>query len=350
MARETIRVSTTLNTSTFGFSTPPKSGPFYEQRGKIHADVAVQYTEHMRVDASDATKQTAKNLDGDRQPFAAFIMEMKTANDLDVIKTPNLPFIHSGITRLSSRLIDDKEAIANERLQYSVQAIQSWDNDILQVSLQNNPMGPNHIFIGGGNAQANGHTHVVAKGIPLMAPASLAEFQHAGLGDGADNIQATAGEKFVAQAPFFDLAVGNSYAHPCDSVAKSRLETNLIMPIKLIASCGTTISVPHLHPDCPQWWREQTISEVWEGFSLFNTRLTNSNYQLGEDYDGLRSTSIIDDQGNLLPTAHRKLASYLSYSGGFNVNSVSVDAWKAFLAGAQNDNIKFYNLLKPTNC
>ena len=296
--------------------------------------------------ASDTTSRTAAELSGNRQPFGAFIMEIKTADDLE---TPNLPYLHSGISRLSSPLVENKASQANERLQYRIEPINSWDNDILQVSTSNHPLGANHIFIGGGTSFGNGHTHFIAKGIPLMAPASIAEFMHAGVGDYADSIIATAG-RAIPSGPFFDLAVGNSYAHPMVPQASDQSGNNFDYSHKINSVLWDSYFCSSLAPRyAPMVSSDQSIAEVWNKFLSRESNLTNSRFRLYADHDNKLDESIIGTDGKVLPQAHQKLGTYLTYEGGFNVNSVSVEAWEAFLSGAQNDNVRLYDLFNKTS-
>ena len=81
---------------------------------------------------------------------------------------------------------------------------------------------------------------------------------------------------------------------------------------------------------------ERTLRQVVEDFAKGTRALPNAAYRLnlgGADANSL-ADSLITPANKVAANAHLRAAAHLMASGGFNVNSTSVPAWKAMLASA----------------
>lgn len=322
--------------------------PIYEHRGEILAAENVAFVENLDTIQDGVVSRSLSSLEGDRQPFAAFTMEMKTAKDS---RNPSLAFLHSGMTRLSGRLNNKREEWLNERLEYKLELLTSVDDDIIQASGPTHKAGPNHGFIGSGRTAGTGQTHFAHSEIPFLPITSLAQFQHAGIGDGASAIRATYWDKTnsTPPAPYFDYAVGNSYAHPLIPADKKDTPD----PENYFDHCYWANEVLWDRYFCsslsPQrlslFDNRRTINDVWKQFvsgedTLLNPRMVRyATPGLSDDF-AEQEIFAGGGSGSLDPEAYRNIAKHLMVKGGFNVNSTSVAAWKALLSSSRGESLR----------
>ena len=323
-----------------------KGWPYYEHRGEVISKWDAPFIQNMpAVYHKDIRSVSFGEVHGKKQPFGAFIIEIKTARDS---KNPSIAFLHSGISRLSSRVGNNDGEWNNERMEYKLEPLTSFNGDILQVSVPSHPAGANRGFIGSGRDFGTGVTHVMHAGIPLLPMTSLAQFQHAGVGDGASTLRATHwGFNSTPNPPYMDYAVGNSYAHPL--IPKDSKKQNNYYDHSYHAN-----EVLWDHYFCssiaPQtqsiFYNPREMKVVWTDFVNKRTPLLNPRYSL---YYSGKTTKQLEDivysGSSLKSDAFKQVASRLLYQGGFNVNSTSVEAWKAFLSGSYRDKVRHLNAL-----
>ncbi|MCX6879814.1 MAG: hypothetical protein NTW21_39320 [Verrucomicrobia bacterium] len=316
-----------------------KKWPFYEHRGEILSRADAPFIAQMRtVNAADVPSVALKDVVGRKQPFGAFIMETKTALDSTV---PIPAFLNTGTTRLSSKLTGNLAEFANERLEYKVEAVTGFDSDLIQVTLPGSPSGPNHGFIGSGRGPASGQTHFLFAAIPTVPLTSLAQFRHAGVGDGASTLRATYwGFNSTPNAPFADQSIGNSYAHPLmppDLATKGnyldhRYLGNEVLWDKYFLSSLAPRSAARFGTD-------KSMSQSWQAFLEGKLKLINSRFSPwldSETPDTIQRRffpSSLDS--SMKKDAYKRIAAHLMLDGGFNVNSTSVEAWHAVLASTR---------------
>jgi hypothetical protein len=319
--------------------------PYYEHRGEIIADRNADFVDGMKViEHEDVPSVTFSQADGQKIPFGALMIETKTSQDSEVASKV---FLNSGITRLSSRMGSTPQEGKAERLEYRLEAITDLDSDLIQVSTANSPFGPNHGYIGSGRTAQTGVTHMAHSGIPLLPMTSLAQFRHAGVGDGAASIRASHwGLNSTPNPPFMDYAVGNSYAHPLISKNKSSelgagteyfdhsyLSNEILWDDYFCSSLSNQSR--SILPD------GRKLDAIWTDFVDGKESLLNQRYHLhqGRNTADQIKQAVLD--GDKLKTdAHKDIAQHLLYDGGFNVNSTSVDAWKVFLSGSSKTRIQ----------
>ena len=317
-----------------------KGWPWYEHRGEILSRADAPFISQMRsISANQVPSVTLANVVGRKQPFGAFIMETKTAQD-SVVPIP--AFLNTGTTRLSSKLTDNLAEFANERLEYKVEAVTGFDSDIIQLSLPSNPAGANHGYIGSGRGPATGQTHFLFASIPTVPPTSLAQFRHAGIGDGASTLRATYwGFNSTPNAPYADQAVGNSYAHPLvppDATTKGALLDHRYLSNEVL---WDKYFLSSLAPrSAARFGTAKTMWETWRDFLGSKSTLINPRFSpwLGDaTTETVRSRLFLSNQDTALKAdAYKRIAANLMLNGGFNINSTSVEAWQALLASTRN--------------
>lgn len=313
--------------------------PYYEHRGEILSRSDAPFIQQMRpVAATEVPSVALKDVVGRKQPFGAFIMETKTALD-SVVPIP--AFLNTGTTRLSSKLTSNLSEFANDRLEYKVEPVTGFDSDIIQVTLPNNQNGANHGYIGSGRGPATGQTHFLFSSVPTVPPTSLAQFRHAGIGDGASTLRATYwGFNSTPNAPYADQAIGNSYAHPLLSATGTtkgswldhRYLGNEVLWDKYFLSS--------LAPqNAARFGKAKSMAETWTAFLDGSAKLINTRFSpwLGDEAAAtVRKRSFASSSGgDIAKDAYRRIAANLMLEGGFNVNSTSVEAWRAFLASTR---------------
>jgi hypothetical protein len=323
--------------------------PYYEHRGEIISQADVPFIQRMDpVDKDDVPSVTFAEVENRKQPFGAFTVELKTASES---VQPSMAFLHSGISRLSSRSGGKEGEWNTERMDYRLEPVTSFNSDILQVTVPTHPAGANHGFIGSGRTFATGVTHVMHAGLPVLPMTSLAEFQHAGVGDGSSTLRATHwGFNSTPLPPYMDYAVGNSSAHPL--VAKNSKRTGNYYDHSYNANemLWDHYFCSSLAPQTQSIFNYQReMPMVWNEFLRDNKPMLNPRFR---PYLGSKTESDLEEQvfsgGTLKKEAFRSIASHLLYEGGFNVNSTSVEAWKAFLAGSRHDQLRILEAFKPT--
>ena len=315
--------------------------PYYEHRGELIAKDSTPFTRTMpTLRRESLTSVTFAEVVNRRQPFAAFVMETRTAKDS---RDPVPVFLHTGNARLSSRLESDPSHLGYERLEYKLETLGGWDSDILQVSVPGDGLGANHGFIGSGRIPATGRTHVVSHSIPAVAPSSIAAFRHAGTGDGAATLRATHwGFNSTPNPNFTDQAIGNSYAHPLVPPEKNRegrfldhshLANELLWDSWFLSTISTQSAA--------MYGTQRAPVDVWRRFARGLEPLPNPRfvYRRGNRTDAQVEAALFRGSSPL-STAHRNAAAFLMLDGPFNVHSTSVEAWTAFLASRRKREIE----------
>jgi hypothetical protein len=315
--------------------------PYYEHRGEIIARSDADFTKRMpSIAASKVPSVAFSSVVGRKQPFAAFIMETKTASE-SLYPVP--AFLTTGTSRLSSQVGNNPTEFMNERLEYKIETISGFDSDLLQVTLLSHPAGPDHGYIGSGRGPATGQTNFLFSSIPSDPPTSLAQFRHAGTGDGASVIRATNwGFASTPNSPYADQAIGNSYAHPMlesDTAVKGNLLDNRYLANEAL---WDRYFLSSLAPQgASRFGDAKSMKASWSEFVEGKSELINSRFR--RPHDSAETKLAIEDvfgSGDLVaPDAYKKIAAHLMLEGGFNVNSTSVDAWHAILASTREMSI-----------
>lgn len=318
-----------------------KKWPYYEHRGELIAKGSTDFIRHMKsIDKDRVRSVTLAEVASRRQPFAAFVMESRTAMD-SVNPVPQ--FLHTGNTRLSSRLDGDVQNLAYERMEYRLEPVSGWDSDLIQATLEGDPAGANHGYIGSGRIPATGRTHMTALSIPAVPPVSLASFRHAGVGDGAATLRATHwGFNSTPNPNFSDGSVGNSYAHPLISPNRAVEGTLYDHSFLVNEALWDSWFLSSLSPRSGGEFNEaRGIQDVFRDFMNHGTPLLNPRMK---PYPGSSTSADLEKRyfrnQVVQPVTYKEIAARLMLAGPFNVNSTSVDAWAGFLASTRNHRIE----------
>jgi hypothetical protein len=316
-----------------------KKWPYYEHRGEILSRADAPFIKQMRtVNAAEVPAVTLASVADRKQPFGAFIMETKTALDASV---PIPAFLNTGTTRLSSKLTNNIAEFANERLEYKVEAVTGFDSDIIQVTLPNHSNGPNHGYIGSGRGPATGQTHFLFAAVPTVPLTSLAQFRHAGVGDGASTLRATYwGFNSTPNAPYADQSIGNSYAHPLLPPNATTKGTYLDHRYLGNEALWDKYFLSSLAPQSSaRFGTNKSMAQSWQAFLEGKDQLINSRFSpwVGAEFPAtiLRRSFPSNQANSMRADAYKRIAVNLMFDGGFNINSTSVVAWQAFLASTR---------------
>lgn len=189
-----------------------------------------------------------------------------------------------------------------------------------------------------GNGSLNGTPRATFYEFPVMPLQSLAQFRHANL----------AGSGFM---PFTLYTVGESFAHPQIGTAVSRqnwTDRTLMLDHTYLANralwdgyfLSTVADQAGPFFSSTKAYTKVLTEFFEEGSPLLNARFQPYNRGSNKTPDNLKQAG----SGN---SAYEELAAYLLLNGGFNVNSVSEDAWKAVLAALDEAEIETVLGLDP---
>ncbi len=209
---------------------------------------------------------------------------------------------------------------------YNIRPFTDWNADIVAVDAGNG----NGFW---GQDNRNGVQHVVLFELPTAPLQSLAAFQH------VNNISR------YAQEPAF--VVGNSYGSPFiarDSVTERLLNKNF-----------TQVDWSYFANEA--LWDNYYFSSLTPREDLNEDFETSLNRYLNRDalpnsrmiFDGVSASEVLGDlldanaDSKIAADAYQKSAEYFMVDGAFNVNSTSVEAWKAVLAAANGIDVAYFN-------
>ena len=273
------------------------------------------------------------------------------------------PFLHSSpIT--GTVFIDriDRDASYHHGWNWWVQDINSIFDANVQVTSRNEG------YYGGGFTPESGTSHVVQQEIPVVPPISIAALNHAHLGGFSlandklgpgPNNTTTNFQKVTASGqgglfPHTLCAIGNSYAHPYLKPDQAhapweRQYSELAPPVQVtladhsylankalwdeyfFSSITPTTGVFTSGTD-PSTALENAKRFFFEGGKLPNSRFTPYLGTLGES----ELKSFFTASGGTAK-AELEVAAHLMVEGQFNVNSTSVEAWKALFSSLRGE-------------
>jgi hypothetical protein len=275
-------------------------------------------------------------------PFAVIDIEAKSANE---DRSPFPLFTHSNPMAGSLRASGAGRTAAGSNngtrgapASYSakVRACDSWEGIIQQPDNQ-------RAFGGYSVKRDKGTERAILTEIPLVQPTSLAQYAHANFG-------------VRDQQPL--LSIGNSFASPLIDATKvlqdnganwTEFDQTYLLNAALwdgfflssVAPWMKTDNTTAVLPDHPGYKvtnggntstapinQVKSIAQVIEGFVLDGTPLDNPRFSI--ERSGASDEAIIGALDD-----YRRSASVLLNQGAFNVNSTSLEAWKAFLGNAK---------------
>lgn len=299
-----------------------------------------------------------------RVPFASFQFVMKSGQDLRNSGAGDFRcrnFIHANPTNQRA-MYGEATARMRGMSQYHVQ-IQTGSGNSLNPDFD---PATNRAYTGSaislGDSQWPGQPSVVTNEFPLVPITSLSSLMHFKLNPG-DTRDFASGRHLWEISANQALGIGNSFAHPL-------IAGDAIYQDVADASCrGTALQMKlirdfHDHA----FLNNDALWDDW--FCSGMTREDQGLYQVGRgldkvvkqfadrtspprnphlvswfesDADRTALTSRLLSGGKPKPEAHRIVARHAMTRGSFNINSTSVEAWKAFLAGARDSQLLSIN-------
>lgn len=244
---------------------------------------------------------------------------------------------------------------------FRFKSISSWID--VTKTFQMPPDRDDRIYFGS-SYSPRGQLNVVDQEIPLSPLTSLAELQHLPLFDyrptydpnlkNFNTPQWYTGDYWfhegrVTQFPQ-NHAIGNSYASPgipaekitqagwrCQFNAeanhlrtdRSYIANSVLWDSWFCSSLGARDGLMLTQDD-----KKRSAKQVAEDFFAGTTPLPNDAIEPRISTDPAKVVaSLFDPSGSPAKNAHEKIAEYLRIEGGFNINSVSEEAWSHFLSG-----------------
>lgn len=296
--------------------------------------------------------------DGYPMPLMGFRMSMKTATDSESGGDFVPWMLYSAPESLHATTFGSPFEPLSAKYEFSSVAFapSPQQNEFVQ---RNGSYG----LIGSGNLLASGQSHFMATSLPKVPVTSLAQLRHAGTGTGGNlvnvNLWNEGGRsnwsymgsvnEFHTVAPFTSNAIGNSYGHP--SIPSDR-DTYRTPPdiqggaydmddhsYKANAALWDKFFFSSLAPrDGDRFGSNKTMVQTWTEFLEGSGKLLNPRFSPdlhGGDISGIQAKVFSgSSDSSLQPDAFRKIAAHLILEGGFNVNSTSVDAWRAVLSSS----------------
>ena len=275
-----------------------------------------------------------------KQPFMMLNVVLKTEGDS---RYPSLSWIHnSPINQLFHAYDLDEEHMVNMQYEMEMLPMSSFDDiPTVEVAYDNK-----HGYFGPGLYADKGLNYVTHAELPLTAPISMGSLRHANVAKSHNQ-------------PLVSYVVGNSYAHPLlpangvwiptghrgqkHGDGRDRWGPDFLIDHSYHANdrLWDEYFFSSLAPQISrQYSQRRIITEVFEDFQKGDA-LPNSRIKFWKQR-GLESSQVfgqlfsgVGDSGVIQEDAYRKVSSNLLLEGGFNVNSVSPQAW-ASLLGANN--------------
>jgi len=298
-----------------------------------------------------ATRTIGQLANGDKWPISVFSLGLRTENDpdFDAISAPDQPgtrstgrFLQRASPKtLSLDMFDLRDDLVRASpLQVGMRRLNSLG--ALGVECDHAGLG----YYGGSYTAREGVSYLVTHHVPTKPIHSLGALQHS-LAD--TNVPGTSREATTLLLPTISQPIANSFAPS-------------VMPSTSIRSTlGGRDAVDHSYLVNLALWDDWFFSSIspqtvpayknrstahneqkarLEAFLAGREKLPNARFiaaavdpeqALKEVFSGANSRPV--------PDAHLRSATYLMVDGAFNVNSVSVPAWRAMLAGLKGEEV-----------
>lgn len=301
-----------------------------------------------------------------RIPFANFQFVMKSGEDLrnpgkgyegDDFRCRN--FIHANPANQRAMYGESTKRMRGMS-QYHVQIDTGVGNSVspdFEPSTNRNYIG-SAVSLGG--SRWPGQTRVVTNEFPSVPVTSMASLMHFKLNPGDSRNFATGRHLWEISANQA-LAIGNSFAHPLigganiyQDVADASCRGNPIQ-MKLIRDFHDHAYLNNdalwddwyfsgiTREDQGLWRSGRAMSKVVADFESGQGKLANPHLLLWAESlaSGATLERILTDGAVPKKDAWKMASRYMMLRGAFNINSTSVDAWKAILAGMQDDEFSY---------
>jgi len=273
------------------------------------------------------------------------------------------PFTHS--TAIAPAFIDrtDLGSLYNQTWNWFTMPIDNMLEAPIEISSANSG------YYGGGYTAENGTTHVVQQQLPLTPPISIATLSHAHLGgfslgtepahhSNQDGHRRTTALGHGGLSPHTLQAIGNSYAHPLIPADKAwtirtrQYEGNntenepfadhSYLANKALWDQFFFSSISPRPASVPVFSRGMTTEQVAREFFFENTPLPNPRIiPFTASLDESRFNELFSAYDQFIGGFADKVASHMMVEGPFNVNSTSVQAWKALFSSMKNQRVSY---------
>ena len=265
-------------------------------------------------------------------PFLIASLRLKTEQDSDSLAgSPNSShWLHNGPTNnyFTAGLKDD-QSFSEKGHQYELtwEPMTSWNN-IPTVEVDSGNRG----YGGSGVTSATGVNYLPFLQVPLAPATSLAQFVHAPLNSSG-------------QAPLTTQIVGNSFNSPLISLSKkseagtgnsnftlldhSYMANNTLFDGYFLSTASDERNAPLISTSDARPL-ETVLSNFFDG----TQSLANPNI-----------ISAVQSDPEITEADYASFAQHLYYRGGFNVNSISEEAWALFLASGTQESLPVLDLL-----
>ncbi|MGE9291411.1 MAG: hypothetical protein ACQKBT_10505, partial [Puniceicoccales bacterium] len=209
---------------------------------------------------------------------------------------------------------------------YNISSFSDWYSDIVAVDTTNG----NGYW---GEDNRNGEQHVVLFEIPTAPLQSIGSLQH------VNNISR------YSQEPTY--VIGSSYASPF--ISRNQVTETLMggnyTQVDWSYFANEAIWDEYFFSSLgPREDLNQDFEEALDSY-LGGADLPNSRMRLESTDESVLRADLVDSgtSSEISPTAYQDSAKYLMVDGAFNVNSTSVEAWKAILASTNGIDVAYQN-------
>ena len=262
-----------------------------------------------------------------KEPFLIASLQLKSEQDA---RFPTKSWIHNAPSNLyASAGLDQAEDFANHQYEFVWEPMTDWTSSpTIEIDTLDRGFGASGIYASTGRELAPFH------GIPLTPPASLGELRHAPLNHGG-------------QLPLTTQVVGNSFAHPLLPLNEVRVPAGNRVYLDHSYLANTRLFDHHflstataqssaLHPG------NRSLQETLQDFFSGSAPLPNPRFRPYRSLAEEASETVARLTGD---NGYREIAASLLLDGGFNVNSTSVNAWRAFLASVSEEELPLLDAL-----
>jgi Tfp pilus assembly protein PilX len=319
----------------------------YEARGRIVALDNVNYSEIMPLTSVGpyTGKLMFESFTADPEPILAFTVKARVTGE-QVVNLPNEPAainLTTGVAALAGFSGQNPNRALMSRFEFGGITSTGIDSILANVN------GGTGAYVG--QAHVSGVTSYAPVSLPKVPPTSLAQFRHAGTGDSMGVTPANLSNEgtiiqdrslwngSVTPPVHADQAIGNSYASPLIPRGATQVmgpEGYEYYDHRYLGNQALwdKYFLSSLAPlDASKFGTAKTMISLFEDFAAGNGKLLNPRFSAwlgGQTVSDAKDD--LFDGATLKPEAYRLIASKLIYEGGFNVNSTSVEAWRAILS------------------